>query len=145
MKRGFVAGAFDLMHAGHCLLLKDCKNYCDYLIVGLHRDPSKERTWKNKPIQTVEERYIQLESNRYVNEIIEYDTEDELVSILINNEINVRFLGTDYLNKDFTGKDLVDLKHIKIIYHDRNHKYSSTELRIRIRDASMNDIKMNLN
>jgi len=133
---GFTAGAWDLLHAGHCKLLQDCKNHCDYLIVGLHVDPSIERCEKNSPIQTLEERIIQLESNRDVDLVQIYETEAELRYILESNDIDIRFIGSDYLNRkeDITAYDL----NIPIFFHSRNHSYSSSELRHRIYVAEIN-------
>jgi glycerol-3-phosphate cytidylyltransferase len=125
MKIGFVASTFDLLHAGHILMLKEAASMCDYLIVGLHVDPSVERSSKNKPVQTLYERFIQLEGCKYVDDIIPYSTEDELVNILKTQKINIRFLGSDYINSKYTGEGLVKEVH----FHNRNHDYSSSALR----------------
>jgi glycerol-3-phosphate cytidylyltransferase len=135
MKVGFTAGAFDLFHPGQVLFLANCKKYCDYLIVGLHVNPHVERPAKHTPIQSLLERQIQLKGCRYVDEIIIYDTEADLDIILGNFEINIRFLGEDYLpNKvppmPVTGRNLVPIKYIA-----RNHNFSSTSLRERIKNA----------
>ena len=131
MKIGFVASAFDLLHAGHILMLKEAKKHCDYLICGLHIDPSIERSEKNKPIQSFFERNIQLSAVKYVDEIIPYGFEDELYTILITNHIDIRFLGDDYRDKNkFTGSNLP----IPIHYIERGHGYSTSELRNRIID-----------
>ncbi len=132
MKIGITASCFDLLHAGHCLMLKDAKNQCDKLIVALQRDPSIDRPEKNKPIQSLEERRIQLEAVKYVDEIVLYDTEADLLDILNKIKPDVRVLGTDYINKDFTGKNL----NIELFYHERNHPWSSSELRKRILKAN---------
>jgi len=132
MKIAITASCFDLLHAGHCLMLKDAKNQCDKLIVALQRDPSIDRPEKNKPIQSLEERRIQLESVKYVDEIVLYDTEADLLEILNKIKPDVRVLGTDYINKDFTGKNL----NIELFYHERNHPWSSSELRKRILKAN---------
>ena len=125
---GFTCGAFDFLHAGHVLFLEEAKNNCDYLIVGLHIDPSVERPLsKNKPIQTAFERYEQLRACKYVDEIIPYETEEELVSILKSRRIDIRFLGSDYCNKDFTGGDL-----LPVYYIDRDHSFSSSNIRKKI-------------
>jgi len=113
-------------------MLKDAKNQCDKLIVALQRDPSIDRPEKNKPIQSLEERRIQLESVKYVDEIVLYDTEADLLEILNKIKPDVRVLGTDYINKDFTGKNL----NIELFYHERNHPWSSSELRKRILKAN---------
>ena len=133
---GFTAGAMDLLHAGHILMLKEAKQHCDWLIVGLHTDPTIDRPSKNKPIQSLEERRIQLQGCQYIDEIAEYDTELQLMKLL--NDLSdrykdslVRIIGADYIDKDFTGKDL----GIKTIFNSRNHNYSSSELRRRIQQA----------
>ena len=130
MKIGITASTFDLLHAGHVLMLKEAKEVCDYLICALHVDPSLERPTKNRPVQTLYERFIQLEAVKYVDKIIPYQTEDELMNILLTNNINVRIIGEDYAGKPFTGDELKD---IKIHYNNRKHTYSSTELRKRIK------------
>jgi len=128
-KVGFVASCFDLLHAGHCLMLKDAKQQCDWLIAALHIDPTIERPdAKNKPVLTLKERRILLESNKYVDEIIEYDTEEELKEILEKILPDVRILGDDYIGKYATGSIYSD----KIYYHKRNHEYSTTNIRKRL-------------
>ena len=109
-------------------MLKDAKNQCDYLIVGLHSNPQIDRPNKNKPIQTLKERKIQLEAVKYIDEILIYETESELYEILKKINPDVRILGSDYMNKNFTGKDL----NIPIYFHDRNHDFSSSNLRKKI-------------
>ena len=128
MTIGITASTFDLLHAGHVLMLKEAKEVCDYLICALHVDPSLERPIKNRPVQTLYERFVQLEAVKYVDKIIPYQTEDELMNILLTNNINVRIIGEDYVGKPFTGDELKD---IKIYYNNRKHTYSSTELRKR--------------
>ena len=130
MTIGITASTFDLLHAGHVLMLKEAKEVCDYLICALHVDPSLERPTKNRPVQTLYERFVQLEAVKYVDKIIPYQTEDELKNILLTNNINVRIIGEDYAGKPFTGDELKD---IKIYYNNRKHTYSSTELRKRIK------------
>ena len=125
---GFTCSCFDLLHAGHILMLKDAKKQCDYLIVGLQTNPSIDRTEKNEPIQSFEERKIQLESVKYIDEILEYSTEKELYSLLKKINPDIRILGADYINKPFTGDDL----DIQIYYHKREHNYSTTNLREKI-------------
>ena len=127
-KIGFTCSCFDLLHAGHILMLKDAKDQCDYLIVGLQTDPTIDRPQKNKPIQSLEERKIQLEAVKYIDEIIIYNTEDELYSLLQKINPDIRILGTDYKEKSFTGDDL----NIKIYYHERKHDFSTTNLRNKI-------------
>tara|TARA_Y100001972_G_C7455552_1_gene232833 strand:+ start:111 stop:533 length:423 start_codon:yes stop_codon:yes gene_type:complete len=128
MKIGFTCSCFDLLHAGHILMLKDAKQQCDKLIVGLQTDPTLDRPEKNKPIQSYEERYIQLEAIKYVDKIIKYTTEKDLYKKLLEISPDIRILGSDYINKSFTGDDL----NIPIYYHNRNHDYSSTNLRGKI-------------
>ena len=123
---GFTCSSFDLLHAGHILMLKDAKEQCDKLIVGLQTDPSIDRPLtKNTPIQTLEERKIQLEAVRYIDDIHVYDTEDSLIDLLKLVKPDIRILGSDYEGKPFTG----DFLNIPIHYHERDHDYSSTNLR----------------
>ena len=129
---GFTAGAFDLLHPGHVYLINECRKQCDYLIIGLHINPNTDRALKNKPIQSSYERYMQLSALRSVDKIIPYDTEDDLYNLLATQNIDMRFLGSDYVDRDFTGKDLCDQLNIKVLYIPRLHKYSSTELRQRM-------------
>ena len=125
---GFVASCFDLLHAGHCLYLEDARSKCDYLVAALHIDPTIDRADKNKPIQTLEERRIQLRSCKYIDEIIEYKTEADLVRILESVKPDIRFVGSDTDPTIVTG-----VEHCKSVYvHDRSHNYSSSELRRRI-------------
>ena len=128
MKKGFTCSCFDLLHAGHIIMLEDAKAQCDKLIVGLQTDPTLDRPEKNQPIQSLEERKIQLKAVEYIDEIIEYSTEKELYGLLKKIKPDIRILGTDYINKNFTGDDL----NIKIYYHERNHNYSATNLRKKI-------------
>lgn len=132
MRIGITAGTFDLLHTGHILMLKEAKEQCNYLICALHVDPSIERPEKNKPIQSLYERYTQLQAVKYVDEIIPYETENELLTILQSNEIYVRIIGEDYCDKSFTGRDIEEMK---IYYNKRKHNYSSTELRNRIKNS----------
>ena len=126
---GFTCSCFDLLHAGHILMLKDAKEHCDYLIVGLQTDPTIDRPQeKNKPIQSLEERKIQLEAIKYIDEIIIYDTEKKLYDLIKKINPDIRILGSDYQNLGFTGDDL----NIKIYFHKRDHDYSTTNLRTKI-------------
>ena len=126
MKIGFTCSCFDLLHAGHILMLKDAKEQCDKLIVGLQTDPSIDRPLtKNKPIQSLRERKIQLEAVRYVDDIFVYETESDLIDLLKLVKPDVRILGSDYKDEKFTGDDL----NIPIYYHERDHNYSSTNIR----------------
>ena len=123
---GFTCSSFDLLHAGHIIMLRDAKQRCDKLIVGLQTDPSIDRPLtKNTPIQTLEERKIQLEAVRYIDDIHVYDTEDSLIELLKLVKPDIRILGSDYEGKPFTG----DFLNIPIYYHKRNHDYSTTNLR----------------
>ncbi|OHA93982.1 MAG: hypothetical protein A3E02_00915 [Candidatus Zambryskibacteria bacterium RIFCSPHIGHO2_12_FULL_38_34] len=136
MRRGITFGAFDILHAGHCLMLEEAKKHCDYLIVGLQRDPSitlmgYRGKKKNKPIQAIEEREIQLRANRNVDEIVLYDTEEDLYNLLLKIKPDIRIIGTDWKGKKFTGWDLP----IEVYYNSRGHSYSSTELRGRIKNS----------
>ena len=125
---GFTCSCFDLLHAGHIIMLQYAKFRCDKLIVGLQTDPTIDRPEKNKPIQSLEERRIQLEAVKYVDEVFTYSTEKDLYKNLLDIKPDVRILGSDYIGKSFTGDDL----GIKIYYHDRNHNYSTTNLRKKI-------------
>jgi len=128
MRVGFTCSCFDLLHAGHILMLKEAKTQCDYLIVGLQTDPTIDRATKNKPVQSITERFIQLEAVKYIDEIVVYASEDDLIQILKAYNIDVRILGEDYKDKPFTGNDLP----MEIYFNKRTHKYSTTELRNRI-------------
>ncbi len=128
-KIGFTCSCFDLFHAGHIMMLKESKSVCDYLIVGLQTDPTIDRPEKNKPIQSIFERFVQLDACKYVDEIVVYATEKELLDILHSYPIDVRIVGDEYKEKDFTGKDL---EHIEIYYNSRKHSFSTTELRGRV-------------
>ena len=134
---GITFSAFDLLHAGHVAMLEDASKQCDYLIVGLHIDPSRERTEKNKPVQSLVERQLQLRAVKWVDEIITYETEEDLVEILEMLPIDLRIIGSDYKGKDFTGKamSLVPNPKMGIYYHQRNHSHSSTALRNSIYEA----------
>lgn len=129
-KIGFVASCFDIgPHAGHIEYIKFAKQNCDYLVAGLHIDPSKERPTKNKPILSIYERFIALEANKYIDEIVPYETEAELLEILLLKNITHRFLGSDYSSKNFTGSHY---EHIENIFLERRHSISSSELRKRV-------------
>jgi glycerol-3-phosphate cytidylyltransferase len=136
MIKGITFGCFDLCHTGHILMLEECKSHCDTLTVGLHVDPKQERTYKNTPIQSLFERYVQLRAVKYVDEIIPYQFENEIESILKSYKFNVRFVGSDYINRDFTGRDYCIENGIEIFFNKRDHDYSSTELRKRIENSS---------
>jgi glycerol-3-phosphate cytidylyltransferase len=127
-KIGFTASAFDLLHAGHIAMLQEAKSICDHLIVGLHVDPSVDRPSKNRPIQSLLERQLQLHAVRYVDQVIVYHTEDELLDILTSVPIDVRIIGEEYRGKHFTG---CNVKGIDIHYNRRRHGWSSSSLRWR--------------
>ena len=128
---GFTSVVGDLLHAGHSLMLDECKMYCDYLFVGLIADPTKDRPFKNKPLQSLFERWQQVASHRAVDVVIPLEDEADLDLALRSLPIDVRFVGEDYLGKSFTGKDTCAELGIKIIYNKRRHNLSSTELRLR--------------
>jgi glycerol-3-phosphate cytidylyltransferase len=125
---GFTCSAFDLFHAGHLLMLKEAKAQCDYLIVGLHVDPSLDRPEKNSPVQSVLERWIQLQGCSYVDEIVPYETESDLLIILQNWDVDLRILGKEYMNIPYTGDNL----SVPVYFNSRNHGYSSSSLRTRV-------------
>ena len=135
MNIGFTCGAMDLLHAGHILMLEDCKLQCDYLIVGLHTNPQLDRPEKNKPVQSVIERYIQLKGCEYVDEIVPYETEADLIELLKALPINTRFVGSDWKDRPFTGHEITS---IDVKYNTRDHDYSSSGLRKRISEAQSN-------
>ena len=134
MKVGITFSTFDLLHAGHIAMLRDAKEQCDYLIVGLQSDPTIDRPdTKNKPVQSMFERYLQLKAVRYVDEVITYETEQDLKDILKTLNINVRILGEEYRDRDFTGKDICKQRDISLYFNKRDHRFSSTDLRNRIK------------
>lgn len=132
MKIGFTCSAFDLLHAGHVAMLREAKDHCDYLICGLQVDPTLDRPTKNKPVQTVVERHAQLAAVRYVDEVIPYVTEADLEDILAMYPINVRILGEEYRDKDFTGRDICKKRGIELYFNRREHRFSTTDLRNRV-------------
>jgi glycerol-3-phosphate cytidylyltransferase len=136
MKIGITCSTFDLLHAGHILMLEECKTHCDYLICALQVDPSIDRPTKNKPIQSLVERFIQLKAVKWVDEIIPYTTEAELEEIFSALPLNVRIIGSDYLGKEFTAKQICNRRGIEIVYNKRDHQFSSTELRKRIAEKN---------
>ena len=131
---GFTCSSFDLLHSGHIQMLREAKEQCDYLIVGLQLDPSLDRTNKNSPIQTIVERYAQLHAVSYVDEIIPYVSERDLEDILTMYHIDVRILGEEYRDKDFTGKDICRKRGIQLYFNKRDHRFSSSDLRKRVAD-----------
>jgi len=130
---GFTCSSFDLLHAGHVTMLRDAKAHCDYLICGLQVDPSIDREGKNSPVQTIVERYSQLNAVGYVDEIIPYVTEQDLEDILAMYQIDLRILGDEYRDKDFTGKDICRKRGIQLYFNERSHRFSSSDLRDRVR------------
>jgi glycerol-3-phosphate cytidylyltransferase len=135
-KVGIVFSAFDLLHAGHIAMLSEAKNHCDYLIAGLQTDPTIDRPdTKNKPVQTVVERQIQLSAVRHVDEIVVYQTEKDLEDLLLVLPIDVRILGIEYVDKDFTGKKICHDRGIELIFNSRDHSFSSSNLRKRVAQA----------
>lgn len=137
MRTGVTFSTFDLLHAGHVMMLREAKSVCDYLICGLHVDPQVERPEKNRPIQNVVERYIQLSAVKYVDEIIPYNLECELHDILLTYPIDVRIIGDDYRGRDFSGRNICQNRGIEIFYNSRDHMYSSTDLRARVYHAEL--------
>ena len=137
-KIGFTCSTFDLLHAGHIAMLREAKEHCDYLIVGIQTDPTIDRPKeKNPPVQTLVERYTQLKAVSYVDEIIPYQTEQDLVDIFEMYHINIRVLGEEYREKDFTGKDTCRKRGIELHFNKRDHRFSSTELRQRVNTKEM--------
>lgn len=136
MITGFTCSTFDLFHAGHIIMLKEAKQQCDHLIVGLQTDPTIDRPeTKNKPVQSIFERYVQLQACKYVDEIVVYATEKDLVDILLSYPIDVRILGDEYEHKTFTGRQECITKGIKFYFNKREHTFSTTELRQRVIDT----------
>lgn len=128
-KVGFTCGTFDLCHYGHVIMLKECKDQCEYLIVGVQTDPTIDRSEKNKPIQSLDERLGQVWANKFVDKCIIYETEEDLLTLLREIKPDVRFVGADHEGTEFTGHDMGN-----IVFNQRNHNYSSSELRQRILD-----------
>lgn len=135
MITGFTCSTFDLFHAGHIIMLKEAKQQCDYLIVGLQTDPTIDRPKeKNKPVQSIFERYIQLQACKFVDEILVYATEKDLVDILLSYPIDVRILGDEYEKREFTGRKECINRGIRFYFNKREHTFSTTELRQRVID-----------
>jgi len=133
---GFTASTFDLLHAGHIAMLREAKAQCDYLICALQVDPSLDRVEKNSPVQTLVERHTQLSAVNYVDEIIPYCTEADLLDIINMYPINIRILGDEYKDKDFTGKDECRKRGIHLYFNKRDHRFSSSDLRKRVCNAT---------
>jgi glycerol-3-phosphate cytidylyltransferase len=135
-KIGITFSTFDLLHAGHIAMLAEAKNHCDYLIVGLQTDPTIDRPdTKNKPVQSLVERQIQLSACRFVDEIVVYQTEQDLIDLLLILPVDARILGVEYEHKDFTGKQECFNRGIEIIHNRRDHSFSSSSLRKRVAEA----------
>ena len=136
LKIGIVFSQFDILHAGHVAMLSEAKNHCDYLIAGLQTDPTIDRPGvKNKPVQSIVERQIQLATNRNVDEVVVYETEKDLEDLLLILPVNVRILGVEYKDVNFTGKDICQKRLIEIVYNGRDHSFSSSSLRKRVADS----------
>ena len=141
LKVGVVFSSFDLFHAGHVAMLSEAKNHCDYLIAALQTDPTIDRPdSKNPPIQSIVERQIQVSTNRNVDEVVVYQTEKDLEDLLLILPIDVRILGVEYKDKDFTGKDICLKRGIEIVYNGRDHSFSSSSLRKRVAEAERNKL-----
>ena len=136
LKIGITFSTFDLLHAGHIAMLSEAKNHCDYLIAALQTDPTIDRPdSKNPPVQSIVERQIQLQATRYVDEIVVYQTEKDLEDLLLILPIDVRIIGIEYRDQDFTGKDICAKRGVEIIYNGRDHSFSSSNLRKRVAEA----------
>lgn len=136
LKIGITFSTFDLLHAGHIAMLAEVKNHCDYLIAAVQTDPTIDRPdTKNKPVQTIVERQIQVSACRFVDEIVVYQTEKDLEDILLTLPIDVRILGVEYKDKEFTGKNICEQRGIEIVYNGRDHSFSSSSLRKRVAEA----------
>ena len=138
---GITFSSFDLLHAGHIRMLAEAREQCDYLIAGLQTDPTIDRPKKNKPTQTIVERYIQLHGCKFVDEIIPYTTEQDLEDILKLYDIDVRIIGIEYKDKEFTGRDFCEQKDIRLFYNERHHRFSSTNLRKEVYDKEISKLK----
>jgi glycerol-3-phosphate cytidylyltransferase len=138
MKIGITFSQFDLLHAGHIAMLAEAKNHCDYLICGLQNNASWERAEKNSPIQSIVERQISLSAVKFVDEIVVYNTEKDLEDILLTLPVDVRILGVEYMEKDFTGRAICERRGIQLVFNSRDHSFSSSSLRKRIAEAQQN-------
>lgn len=138
LKIGITFSQFDMLHAGHIAMLSEAKNHCDYLIAGLQNNAKWDRESKNEPIQSIVERQIQLAATRYVDEMVVYNTEKDLEDLLLILPVDVRILGIEYQDKEFTGKDICIKRNIELIYNGRDHSFSSSSLRKRVAEAESN-------
>ena len=135
-KIGITFSTFDMLHAGHIAMLSEARNHCDYLIAGLQTDPTIDRPdTKNRPVQSIVERQIQLAACRYVDEVVVYQTERDLVDLLLILPVDVRILGVEYENKDFTGRSECHARGIDLVFNGRDHSFSSSSLRKRVAQA----------
>ena len=141
MKVGITCSTFDLLHAGHVAMLREAKSACDYLICALQVDPSVDRPEKNKPVQNIVERQAQLAAIKYVDEILVYSTEDELLDILGMYQIHVKIMGEEYMDKEFTGKDLCRQRDIEFYFNKRDHRFSTSDLRKRVVENTLHSDK----
>ncbi len=135
LKIGITFSQFDMLHAGHIAMLSEAKNHCDYLIAGLQNNAKWDRPEKNEPVQSIVERQIQLSATRYVDEIVIYNTEKDLEDLLLILPVDVRILGVEYKDKEFTGKAICQQRNIEIVYNGRDHSFSSSSLRKRVAEA----------
>jgi glycerol-3-phosphate cytidylyltransferase len=136
LKIGITFSTFDLLHAGHIAMLAEARNHCDYLIAALQTDPTIDRPdTKNPPVQSIVERQIQLSTNRNVDEVVVYQTEKDLEDLLLILPVDVRILGIEYADKEFTGKEICKKRRIEIVYNGRDHSFSSSSLRKRVAEA----------
>jgi glycerol-3-phosphate cytidylyltransferase len=140
LKIGFTASQFDLLHAGHIAMLSEAKNHCDYLIAGLQNDASWDRPDKNQPVQSIVERQITLAATRYVDEIVIYNTEKDLEDLLLILPIDVRILGVEYMEKEFTGRSICEKRNILLVFNSRDHSFSSSSLRKRVVAAEQSKV-----
>ena len=141
LKIGIVFSQFDILHAGHIAMLSEAKNHCDYLIAGLQNNAQWDRSDKNAPIQSIVERQISLSAVRFVDEIVVYNTEKDLEDILLTLPVDVRILGVEYMEKDFTGRAICEKRRIELIFNSRDHSFSSSSLRKRVSEAEQNKVK----
>lgn len=137
LKIGITFSQFDMLHAGHIAMLSEARNHCDYLIIGLQNNAKWDRPEKNQPIQSIVERQIQLSATRYVDEIVVYNTEKDLEDLLLILPVDVRILGVEYADKEFTGKQICINRGIEIVFNGRDHSFSSSSLRKRVAEAEL--------
>jgi glycerol-3-phosphate cytidylyltransferase len=141
LKIGITASQFDLLHAGHIAMLSEAKNHCDYLICALQNNARWDRPEKNEPVQSIVERQIQLSAVRYVDEVVIYNTEKDLEDILLTLPIDVRILGVEYMEKEFTGRAICERRGIELVFNTRDHSFSSSSLRKRVAMAEQQKIQ----